>query len=52
MRKVAFMIDGWFMRQRIYSFKTFYYNGDEIRKYCLRHLKDVSPVIQQKAVNI
>jgi len=33
------MIDGWFMRKRIYNLKTFYYNGDEIRKYCLRHLK-------------
>lgn len=39
MRKVVFMIDGWFMRKRIYRLKTFYYSGPEIRKYCLRHLK-------------
>ncbi len=39
MRKVVFMIDGWFMRKRIYKFKTFYYTGKEIRKYCVSHLK-------------
>lgn len=39
MRKVVFMIDGWFMRKQIYKFKAFYYNGEEIRKYCLKHLK-------------
>lgn len=39
MRKVVFVIDGWFMRKRIYSLKTFYYNGPEIRKYCQKHLK-------------
>lgn len=39
MRKVVFMIDGWFMRKQIYKFKAFYYKGEEIRKYCLKHLK-------------
>jgi uncharacterized LabA/DUF88 family protein len=39
MRKVVFMIDGWFMRKRIYTLKTFYYSGPEIRKYCLKHLR-------------
>lgn len=37
--KVVFMIDGWFMRKRIYDLKSFYYDGDNIRKYCLRHLR-------------
>lgn len=37
--KVVFVIDGWFMRKRIYKLKTFYYSGPEIRKYCLYHLK-------------
>lgn len=40
MRKVVFMIDGWFMRKRIYQLKSFYYSGPEIRKYCLKHLRD------------
>ena len=39
MRKVVFMIDGWFMRKRIYSLKTFHYDGSEIRKYCKSHLR-------------
>lgn len=39
-RRVVFMIDGWFMRKVIYTLKTFSYNGLEIRKYCLRHLKE------------
>lgn len=39
MRKVVFMIDGWFMRKRIYQLKTFFYTGEEIRKYCCSHLK-------------
>ena len=38
-RKVVFVIDGWFMRKRIYTLKTFHYDGSEIRKYCKRHLK-------------
>lgn len=38
-RKVVFVIDGWFMRKRIYSLKTFYYEGPEIRRYCKSHLK-------------
>lgn len=33
------MIDGWFMRKRIYSLKAFHYDGSEIRKYCKKHLK-------------
>jgi uncharacterized LabA/DUF88 family protein len=32
------MIDGWFMRKRIYTLKTFYYSGPEIRRYCIKHL--------------
>ncbi len=39
MRKVVFMIDGWFMRKKIYKYKTFYYSGPEIRKYCVKHLR-------------
>lgn len=39
MRKVVFMIDGWFMRKRIYSLNAFHYDGPAIRKYCKRHLK-------------
>ena len=38
--KVVFMIDGWFMRKRIYYLKTFHYDGNNIRRYCLRHLRD------------
>jgi uncharacterized LabA/DUF88 family protein len=38
-RKVVFMIDGWFMRKTVYSTKAFYYSGEEIRKYCCSHLK-------------
>ncbi len=38
MRKVVFMIDGWFMRKRIYQLKSFDYNGQRIREYCLKHL--------------
>ena len=33
------MIDGWFMRKRIYNTKAFYYNGYNIRKYCCNHLR-------------
>jgi uncharacterized LabA/DUF88 family protein len=33
------MIDGWFMRKRIYSLKSFYYSGHNIREYCLKHLR-------------
>ena len=39
MRKVVFMIDGWFMRKRIYKLKAFHYDAPEIRKYCKKHLK-------------
>lgn len=37
--KVVFMIDGWFMRKRIYKLKTFFYDGPNIRRYCLKHLR-------------
>ncbi len=40
MRKVVFMIDGWFMRKRIYSTKAFYYTGSNIRDYCRKHLRN------------
>ncbi|MDH4029200.1 MAG: NYN domain-containing protein [Nitrospirota bacterium] len=39
MGKVVFMIDGWFMRKRIYNLKSFHYDGPNIRKYCCSHLK-------------
>lgn len=38
-KRVAFLVDGWFMRKCIYSTKAFFYNGANIRKYCLNHLK-------------
>jgi len=34
------MVDGWFMRKRIYRLRAFHYSGPEIRKYCLNHLRD------------
>lgn len=40
MRKVVFMIDGWFMKKRIYRLKPFEYNGKNIREYCKKHLRD------------
>lgn len=40
MRKVVFVIDGWFMRKRIKHLKTFNYTGPEIRKYCKGHLRE------------
>jgi len=39
MSKVVFMIDGWFMRKRIYKLKSFHYDGQNIRKYCCNHLR-------------
>ena len=39
MDKVAFMIDGWFMRKRIIKTKAFYYSARNIRKYCLSLLR-------------
>ena len=39
MRKIVFMIDGWFMRKRIYRLKSFYYDGSNIRQYCQKHLR-------------
>jgi hypothetical protein len=38
--KVVFMIDGWFMRKKVYQLKSFHYNGANIRKYCLNHLRN------------
>ena len=40
MSKMVFMIDGWFMRKRIYQLKAFYYNGPNIRNYCMHFLSD------------
>ena len=40
MRKVVFMIDGWFMRKRIFELKAFHYDGPSIRKYCKSHLRE------------
>ena len=39
MRRVVFMIDGWFMWKRISKLKAFFYSGPEIRKYCRSHLR-------------
>jgi len=39
MRKVVFMIDGWFMWKRVKNLNAFIYNGKEIRKYCMKHLR-------------
>lgn len=39
MGKVVFMIDGWFMRKRVYYLGSFHYDGQSIRKYCCSHLK-------------
>ena len=32
------MIDGWFMRKRIYQLHAFFYNGPNIREYCTKFL--------------
>ncbi len=40
MSKVVFMIDGWFMRKRVYQLKTFFYNGPNIRNYCTHFLSN------------
>lgn len=40
MAKIVFMIDGWFMRKRIYHLKTFFYDGPQIREYCIKFLRD------------
>lgn len=39
MSKIVFMIDGWFMRKRVYELKKFFYNGKNIRNYCMNFLK-------------
>lgn len=39
MRKVAFAIDGWFLRKVVYKTKAFYYNGSNIRRYCTTALR-------------
>lgn len=36
--KVAFFVDGHFMFRRISLLKSFFLSGQNIRKYCLRHL--------------
>ena len=33
------MIDGWFMRKRVYKLNKFSYNGKNIRNYCMNFLK-------------
>ena len=38
MRRAVFIIDGYFMWKRISFLKAFYYDGNNIRKYCLKHL--------------
>ena len=40
MRKVVFMIDGWFMRKKIFALKAFHYDGPNIRNYCRSHLRE------------
>ncbi|KIX15173.1 NYN domain-containing protein [Dethiosulfatarculus sandiegensis] len=40
MQKVAFLIDGWFMRKRVYWLKSFFYDGPGIRDYCMQHLRN------------
>jgi uncharacterized LabA/DUF88 family protein len=45
LRKLAILIDGWFMRKRIYRLKSFFFSGDEIRKYCIKHCKNESDCI-------
>ncbi len=39
MRKVVFMIDGWFMKRRIDILKSIDYTGPNIRDYCKKHLR-------------
>ena len=38
MGKVAFFVDGGFLRKRVFYFKSFFVDGSNIRNYCLRHL--------------
>lgn len=38
-RKIAIIIDGWYMRRRVSKLKCFNYTGSEIKKYCLKHLR-------------
>lgn len=37
--KTTFLIDSEFMRKRIISCKSFYYDGPNIREYCCKHLQ-------------
>jgi uncharacterized LabA/DUF88 family protein len=39
MQKVAFFVDGHFMRKRIFLFRSFAFRGPNIRAYCARHLQ-------------
>lgn len=43
MRRVAFFIDGWFMRKRIMNLGTFEYTAKNIHRYCMGHLKRFVP---------
>ena len=36
--QVIFIVDGEFMRDRIFKMKAFFFNGQGIREHCLRHL--------------
>lgn len=37
--KVAFFVDGNFMRRKIYAYKSFVFCGKTIREYCSKHLR-------------
>jgi len=39
MKKAVFFIDGYFMWKRISYLQLFYYNGKNIRDYCIKHLR-------------
>jgi hypothetical protein len=38
MNRVAFFIDGWFMRKHIMTLNAFAYTAGNTRRYCLAHL--------------
>ncbi|MCD4829873.1 MAG: hypothetical protein K8R90_10635 [Candidatus Cloacimonetes bacterium] len=38
MKRVAFIIDGQFMREVVFKTKAFYYTAENIHKYCCMHL--------------
>lgn len=39
MRNVVFLVDGMFMRRRVFEKKLFYYSARAMRNYCRKHLK-------------